>query len=166
LRSTLSEPSPLGERSIGSLLVSPRPRNRERKTRFHSPTHLAELPVAHRPVTSSPPISARSSQQHRRRQPKNLGLTCQPESRTAKVCRLPVARARPSRDLRNAICRRCSSFPPRLPALPHRRNAHTRKSQDPPSIPKYSKPAPGAEKTWNASAAVLQRFFHILLSGP
>jgi hypothetical protein len=46
------------------------------------------------PVTSPSPISARSSQQHRRRLLKNLALACQPESRTAKLCRLPVARAR------------------------------------------------------------------------
>jgi len=42
-------------------------------------------------LTSPCPISAPSSQQLRRRLLKNRGLACQPESRTAKVCRLPVA---------------------------------------------------------------------------
>ncbi len=44
-------------------------------------------------IASASPISAPSSQQHRRRPLKNLALACQPESRTAKVCRLPVARS-------------------------------------------------------------------------
>ena len=120
--------------------------------------------LASLPVTSSSPISPASSQQHKRRPSQSPSLACQPESRTAKLCRLPVARARPREILRSAICRRCSCLPPRLPAQPRRRNLHTMESLDPPSTPKYSKSVPDVEKARNAPAAALQPFFDLIPS--
>jgi hypothetical protein len=58
-------------------------------------TNLCTFQTSRLTVTSPSPISSRSSQQHGHRLLKNLALACQPESRTAKVCRLPVARVRP-----------------------------------------------------------------------
>jgi hypothetical protein len=59
------------------------------------PAICALSKLARLPLTSPSPISGRSSQQDRRHLFKNLALACQPESRTANVCHLPVARARP-----------------------------------------------------------------------
>ena len=69
---------------------------------------------------------------------KNLAHACQPESRTAKLCRLPA----PERDRfeiwRSAICRRCFVFT-------------ASKSQEPPATPQDPKPV----LTWNAPASSL-----------